>query len=118
MATIHEKHRKLNVKKGDQVVVIAGDDKGKKGRILEVLRQKNRILVEGVNVVKKHLKPNVNKQFPNGGIIDKEMSINISNVKVLDAQGNATRVGRKTDEEGKLQRYSKKSGEIIKNIKN
>ena len=69
-------------------------------------------------MVKKHLKPNVNKQFPNGGIIDKEMSINISNVKLLDAQGNATRVGRKTDEDGKLQRYSKKSGEIIKNIKN
>lgn len=115
MATTFEKHRKLGVRKGDQVLVIAGDDKGKKGRILEVLSQKNRVLVEGVNMVKKHLKPNVNKQFPNGGIIDKEMPINISNVKVIDNQGNATRIGRKVDEKGKLQRYSKKSGEIIKN---
>ncbi|MSQ79174.1 MAG: 50S ribosomal protein L24 [Flavobacteriaceae bacterium] len=108
------KQPKLNIKKDDQVLVITGADRGKKGRVIEVLTTDRRILVEGVNIVKKHLKPNVDRDFPQGGIKEKEMSINISNVKLVDNQGNGTRVGRKLNAEGKLQRYSKKSGEFIK----
>jgi len=103
---------KLHVKKGDTVLVISGASKGKKGRVLEVIVKTNRALVEGLNIVKRHTKPNA--QHPNGGIIEKEAPIHISNLKVVDNAGNATRIGRKLDENGKLVRYSKKSGEVIK----
>ncbi len=103
---------KLHVKKGDTVLVISGASKGKKGRVLEVIVKTNRALVEGLNIVKRHTKPNA--QHPNGGIIEKEAPIHISNLKVVDNAGNATRIGRKLDEKGKLVRYSKKSGEVIK----
>lgn len=103
---------KLHVKKGDTIMVISGASKGKKGRVLEVIVKTNRAIIEGLNIVKRHTKPNA--QHPNGGIIEKEAPIHISNLKVVDNAGNATRIGRKLDENGKLVRYSKKSGEVIK----
>ncbi|MEZ5012808.1 MAG: 50S ribosomal protein L24 [Chitinophagales bacterium] len=103
---------KFHVKKNDQVLVIAGNDKGKKGRVIEVIYDDSRVLVEGVNIVSKHTRPT--QQYPNGGIIKKEAPIHISNVMVVDPKsGKGTKVGRK-EENGKLIRYSKKSGEIIK----
>ncbi|MDP1726378.1 MAG: 50S ribosomal protein L24 [Bacteroidota bacterium] len=102
---------KRHVKKGDMVMVVAGDDKGKKGRILEIITASERALVEGINIVSRHTKPNAQNQ--NGGIIKKEAPVHISNLKVLDKAGNATRTGRKVNEAGKLVRVSKKSGEII-----
>ena len=93
------------------VMVIAGDDKGKKGRVIEVINAQNRALIEGVNIVSRHTKPNAQNQ--QGGIIKKEAPVNISNLKVVDKAGNATRIGRKLNDAGKLVRYSKKSGEVI-----
>lgn len=105
------KQAKLNIRKGDIVKVIAGDSKGSQGRVLEVLRSKNKVLVEGVNLVSKHTKPNAKQT--QGGIIKKEAAIHISNVLLIDGKGNATRVGRRMEED-KLVRYSKKSEEVIK----
>ncbi len=105
--------KKLHIKKGDTVVVIAGNNKGKKGRVLEVITDKERALVEGVNMMKKSTKPNA--KSPQGGIIEKEAPVHISNLMVFDAKaGKPTRVGRRLNAEGKLVRYSKKSGEEIK----
>ena len=107
------KQPKLHIKKGDTVSVIAGDDKGKSGKVLEILAEKNRAIVEGINIVTKHQKPSAGK--PEGGIKKTEASIHISNLMLVDpASGKPTRVGRKADENGKLQRYSKKTGELIK----
>ena len=109
---------KLKIKKGDTVRVIAGDhkstpDKVNQGKVLEVLRDKNRVIVEGINMVTKHEKPSAGK--PEGGIKKTEAAIHISNVMLVDpASGNTTRIGRKRDEKGKLQRYAKKTGEFIK----
>ncbi len=95
------------------VFVNAGNDKGKTGRVLEVLIAKNRAIVEGVNMVSKHVKPNA--QNPQGGIVKKEASIHISNLNPLDPKSNKpTRIGRKLNEKGVLVRVSKKSGEEIK----
>ncbi len=103
----------MHIKKGDNVRVIAGNDKGRSGRVLAVVSEKNKAIVEGVNMVSKHTKPNAD--YPNGGIIKKEAAIHLSNLKVIDGAGNATRIGRKRDENsGKSIRYSKKSGEVIK----
>jgi large subunit ribosomal protein L24 len=104
--------KRVKVKKGDLVVVTAGDNKGKQGRVVEVNRDNDRVVVEGVNLVKKHRKPSA--QNPQGGIESIAAGINISNVKVVDAKGNATRVGRRRNAEGKLERFSKKSGETLK----
>jgi large subunit ribosomal protein L24 len=104
--------KRLKVKKGDLVVVTAGDNKGKQGRIVEVNRDNDRVVVEGVNLVKKHRKPSA--QNPQGGIESIAAGINVSNVKLIDAKGNATRVGRRRNADGKLERYSKKSGETLK----
>jgi large subunit ribosomal protein L24 len=105
--------KKLKIKKGDQVMVITGESKGQKGRVLEVNREKERVLVEGINMVSKHTKPNA--KHPQGGIIKKEAPIHISNLMPLDpASGKPTRIGRQLNENGKLVRYSKKSGEEIK----
>ena len=94
-------------------MVITGESKGQKGRVLEVNREKERILVEGVNLVSKHTKPNA--KSPQGGILKKEAPVHISNLMVIDpASGNPSRVGRKLSEKNKLVRYSKKSGEEIK----
>ena len=107
------KQPKLNIRKGDTVKVIAGDDKGKEGKVLEVVTAKSRVIVEGINMITKHEKPSAGK--PEGGIKKTEASIHISNVMLIDpASGKTTRVGRKLNEKGKLQRYSKKTGELIK----
>jgi len=104
---------KLHIKKGDIVFVNAGEDKGKTGRVLSVLVAEQRAIVEGVNMVSKHTKPNA--KSPQGGIIKKEASVHISNLNVVDPKsGKATRIGRKKDANGKLVRYAKKSGEVIK----
>jgi large subunit ribosomal protein L24 len=105
--------KKLHIKKGDTVMVIAGDSKGQQGRVLVVDIEKGKILVEGVNMVKKHTRPT--NKTPKGGIIEKEALIHISNLKVIDSSGKPTRVGRKIDEKtNKVVRYSKKTGEVIK----
>ena len=104
---------KLHIRKGDTVKVLAGDDKGKQGIVLEIDREKRRALVEGVNMMTKHSKPSAGK--PEGGITKVESFIHLSNLMLIDpASGKPTRVGRKANEKGKLQRYSKKTGEIIK----
>jgi large subunit ribosomal protein L24 len=105
---------KLKIKKGDSVKVIAGESKDKDvvRKVLEVYPKENKALVEGCNMVSKSTKPSA--AAPNGGIIKKEAPIHISNLMVVDAKGNATRVGRKLNDKGKLVRYSKKSGEEIK----
>ena len=103
---------KIHIKKGDIVKVIAGDSKGSQGKVLMVDVEKYRAMVEGVNLVSKHTKASA--KTPNGGIVKKEAPIHISNLMVIDAQGNATRIGRRKNENGKLVRYSKKSGEEIK----
>ena len=104
---------KLHIKKGDTVIVNAGDSKGQTGKVLKVLVEKERAIVEGVNMVSKHTKPNAKN--PQGGIVKQEASIHISNLQPVDAKcGKATRVGRKEGADGKLVRYSKKSGEEIK----
>lgn len=106
------KIKKLKIKKGDLVKVIAGDDRGKSGRVLKVFPDRMRVLVEGVNIVKKHLKPS--PRHPQGGIIEKEAPIHISNVMLIDPQtGEPTRVGRRRNQEGKLERYAKKSGKAL-----
>ena len=102
---------KLHIKKGDQVVVISGADKGSKGEVLKVLPSKGRAIVEQCNVVKKHMKPT---QDNPGGIVEMEAPIHLSNLMLIDPKtGEPTRVGRKVVD-GKLVSYSKKSGEIIK----
>lgn len=107
------KMSKLHIKKGDTVYVNAGEDKGKTGRVLEVLVSKQRAIVEGVNMVSKSTKPNAKN--PQGGIVKKEAALHISNLNVLDPKtGKPTRVGRRKNAEGKTVRYSKKSGEEIK----
>lgn len=105
--------KKLHIKKGDTVIVISGESKGQKGRVLEVDRENLRAIVEGVNLVAKHQKPNA--AYPQGGIIKKEAPVHISNLMLVDPKTDKpTRIGRKLNSEGKLVRYSKKSGEEIK----
>lgn len=104
--------KKLRIKKGDTVYVNAGNDKGKTGKVLTVIPTKDRVIVEGVNVVSKHTKPNAKQ--PQGGIIKQEAGIHVSNVQLIDpAQNKPTRVGYKFVD-GKKIRYAKKSGEEIK----
>jgi large subunit ribosomal protein L24 len=106
-------NKKLHIKKGDTVIVISGESKGQQGRVLEVQRSKDRAIVEGVNLISKHQKPNA--EHPQGGIIKKEAGVHISNLMLVDPKtGKPTRIGRKRNAEGKLVRYSKKSGEEIK----
>ena len=100
---------KLKLKTGDNVRVIAGDQKGKEGKITRVFAEKNRAIVEGVNMVSKHTKPSA--QSPQGGIVKKEASLNISNLALLE-DGNVTKVGYRL-EDGKKVRFSKKSDKAI-----
>lgn len=105
--------KKRHIKKGDQVVVISGEDKTKKGRVLEVVTKKDRVIVEGVNIVSKHSK--ATKDNPDGGIIKQEAPIHISNVMLVDpSSGEKTKVGYKFDDNGKKVRFAKKSGQEIK----
>ncbi|WP_342226612.1 50S ribosomal protein L24 [Rickettsia endosymbiont of Urophora cardui] len=102
---------KLKVKKGDEVIVITGKYKGKKGKILKVFPEQNKIVVSGINLVKKHTKPT---QVSEGGIITKELPVDISNVAHVDPKtGNPTKVAFKFLEDGSKVRIAKKSGEII-----
>ena len=104
--------KKIHIKKGDTVYVNAGNDKGKTGKVLEVIVDKDRAIVEGINMVSKHTKPN-SKQ-PQGGIVKQEASIHISNLNLIDPKSQKpTRVGYKMDGDKKI-RYAKKSGEEIK----
>ena len=104
---------KLHIKKGDTVYVNAGDDRGKQGRVLRVIVDKNKAVVEGVSVVSKSTKPNA--KHPQGGIVKMEAPVNVSNLSLIDPKsGKPTRIGRRLDENGKRVRYSKKSGEEIK----
>jgi large subunit ribosomal protein L24 len=109
---------KIHIKKGDTVKVIAGDSKGQQGKVLDVVVDKYRALVEGANMVMKHTKANAKNS--KGGIVKKESPIHISNLMVVDNKGNATRIGRrlcepkKVGQKAKLVRYSKKTGEEIK----
>jgi large subunit ribosomal protein L24 len=104
---------KLHIKKGDTVYVNSGNNKGQTGKVLSVLVEQQRAIVEGVNKVKKSTKPSANN--PQGGIVEQEAPIHISNLNVVDPKtGKPTRIGRKIGENGKLVRYAKKSGEEIK----
>ena len=105
---------KFHIRKGDTVKILAGNDKGKTGKVLEVNTTKYRAIVEGANMVTKHIKPSA--ASPEGGIQETEASIHLSNLMVVDpSSGDAVRTGRKLNDDGKLQRYSKKSGEFITN---
>lgn len=104
---------KLHIKKGDTVYVLAGEDKGRQGRVLEIQAAKNRAIVEGINIVSKSTKPSA--KHPQGGIVKMEAPINISNLALIDPKsGKPTRVGIRINEKGEKVRYSKKSGEEIK----
>ncbi len=102
---------KIKIKKGDVVRIISGASRGKEGKVLEILIDAEKALVEGQNMVSRHTKPNTKN--PQGGIIKKEAPIHISNLLVIDGKGNPTRIGRRV-ENGKIVRFSKKSGEVIK----
>lgn len=105
--------KKLHIKKGDVVFVNAGNDKGKTGKVLEVIVKKDRAIVEGLNMISKHTKPN--SKNPQGGIIKQEAGIHVSNLQVVDpSKGGPTKIGRREGENGKNVRYAKKSGEEIK----
>ena len=104
---------KVNIRKGDNVYVLSGEDRGKTGRVLKVDAKKSRVLVEGVNFVMKAMKPNA--KHPQGGLVKMEAPIHISKVNLIDPKsGKPTRIGRKKNSEGKSVRYSKRSGEEIK----
>lgn len=102
---------KLHIKVGDTVKVISGESKNQEGKVLKIDRSKMRAIVEGLNIVKKHAKPSASD--PQGGIIEKEAGLHISNLMVV-VNGQATKIGRKLNDKGNLVRYSKKSGEVIK----
>jgi large subunit ribosomal protein L24 len=105
--------KKLHIKKGDTVFVNAGENKGRQGRVLEIIRKTDRAIVEGINLVSKHTKPNA--KSPQGGIIKKEAPVHVSNLMLVDpSTGKPTRIGRKSTGDSRLVRYSKKSGEEIK----
>ena len=101
---------KLKIKTGDTVRVIAGDHKGSEGKVLTVFIEKNKAIVEGVNMIKKHMKPNA--QNPQGGIVEKEAALQISNLSLINSKGETTRVGYRM-KDGKKVRYAKKSNEVI-----
>ncbi len=104
---------KLHIKKDDTVIVLTGEDKGKTGKVLKVFVEKQRAIVEGVNIVSKHTKPSAKN--PQGGIVKQEASIHVSNLSLIDPKsGKATRVAIKVNEDGKKVRIAKKSGEEIK----
>ena len=104
---------KTHIKKGDMVKVLAGENRGDTGRVLEVDRDRNRAIVEGLNLNKKHSKPTTAN--PQGGIVEKEGPIHISNLMLIDPKGGKpTRVGRKAEKGGKLVRISQRTGEVIK----
>jgi large subunit ribosomal protein L24 len=105
--------KKLHIRKGDTVMIIAGDSRGQQGKVLKISTDNLTAIVEGANMVSKHTKPNA--KSPQGGILKKEAPVHLSNLKVIDGTGKPTRTGRKYDDKNqKLVRFSKKSGEVIK----
>ncbi len=100
---------KLKIKKGDQVIVLSGDDKGKTGEVVKAMPKEGKVVVKGINLVKRHTKPS---QTTPGGIVTKEAPINVSNVAVVDKSGKATKIGYK-EVDGKKVRVARKSGEVI-----
>lgn len=102
------------IKRNDQVLVIAGKDKGKRGRVLRVIVDKNRVLVEGVGMIKKHVKPNPQRNIA-GGILQQEAPIHISNVMLLDSDGNVTRVGYRVDGETKVRVARSNNLDVVEN---
>ena len=103
--------KKFRIKRGDRVVVISGRDRGRQGEVLRVLRKEDRLIVQGVNVVKRHQRPSAGHP---GGIIDKEAAIHVSNVAHVDpTSSKPTRIGYKTLDDGRKVRFAKRSGEII-----
>jgi large subunit ribosomal protein L24 len=111
MKKITMKKANLGIKTGDTVKVIAGDDRNKTGIVTAVDREKNRVMIEGVNMKTKHAKPSA--QNPQGGISQKEASIHVSNVMLVDGGGKVFRTGKKLNKDNKLQRYNKKTGNLI-----
>ena len=104
---------KYHIKKGDTVYVISGESRGQQGRVLDLITKERRAIVEGVNLVSRHTKPNA--KHTQGGIVKKEAPVNISNLMLVDpSTGKPTRIGRRLNEKKKLVRYSKKTGEEIK----
>ena len=104
---------KMHIKKGDTVYVLAGEDRGKQGRVLSVDAAKNRAVVEGVHIVSKSTKPTA--KYPQGGIVKMEAPVNISNLSLIDPKsGKPTRIGIRVNDKGEKVRYAKKSGEEIK----
>ena len=102
--------KKFKIRKGDNVIVIAGAQKGNEGKVIKIVSGSNRVIVEGINLVKKHTKPNA--QSPQGGIVEKEASIDISNISIVTSDGKTSRIGYRIEDD-KKNRYSKKSNEII-----
>jgi large subunit ribosomal protein L24 len=113
MSQVKSPARVKSVRKNDEVIVLTGKDRGKRGRVLQVLPERNRVVVEGVNMVKRHTKPNPQKNVK-GGIVERESSIHASNVQPIDPEtGKATRVGRKVLEDGRRVRVSRRSGSVL-----
>lgn len=115
MPSVHPKPKtvvKVKIKRNDTVKVIAGRDKGKVGRVLEVNRETNRVVVEGVQMTKRHIRPNPQQQIK-GGIAERESPIHVSNVMLLDSKGETTRIGIERTEDGKRVRIAKTTGEPI-----
>ena len=109
---VQEKSKsKIKIKRNDQVIVIAGKDKGKKGRVLRVLAERNRVLVEGVMMVKKHVKPNPQQNIK-GGIAEQEATIHLSNVMLIDSEGNKTRTGTRVEGEKKV-RVARSNDQVL-----
>jgi large subunit ribosomal protein L24 len=103
--------RKFKIKRGDQVIVVSGRDRGKRGEVLRVVRKDDRLIVQGVNMIKRHTRPSAGNP---GGIVDKEAAIHISNVAHVDPSTNRpTRVGYKLLEDGRKVRFAKRSGEVL-----
>ena len=106
------KKAKIKIKRNDKVLVIAGKSKGKTGRVLRVIVDKQRVLVEGVSMIKKHVKPNPQRNIA-GGILEQEAPIHISNVMLVDSEGKKTRVGYNVTAEGKKERVARSNGGAI-----
>jgi large subunit ribosomal protein L24 len=115
MCALVMKRQKMKIKKGDKVIVLTGKDRGKRGEVVKVIPSERKLVVSGINIAKKHVKPS--HTYPNGGIISLEMPIHSSNVALLDPKVDiATKVGYKTLADGKKVRFAKKSNEVIDNV--
>ncbi|MBA2564772.1 MAG: 50S ribosomal protein L24 [Gemmatimonadetes bacterium] len=102
----------MKLRKGDDVVVISGEDRGKRGKVLRVVREKQRVVVQGVNFIRRHSRPS--QANPQGGIVEREAALHVSNVMLVDPRGGrATRVGTRVNEDGTRDRVARRSGEVL-----